>query len=217
MIKKIAVVPAAIVSVAFLGMTIFNIDVEATGITKLTETTMKVQKQEKDLQELDININDLNKRMDISIKENEATIYQLSAVDVAVSHGFSKEVGLTIIEEAKKYGFTPAFIMGLIDVESSWTNASPNEFGATGLMQVIPETGQAMANELGISSDVSDPVTNIKLGTYYLYKLVQTYGDIDTALTAYNRGPGGLASYQNATGTSVSYYSSEVQRRANNY
>jgi soluble lytic murein transglycosylase len=59
---------------------------------------------------------------------------------------------------------------------------------------VIPAVGHWLAEEAQLESwageeSLHDPVTNIKLGAFYLGYLKQKFGDVAVALTAYNRGP----------------------------
>jgi soluble lytic murein transglycosylase len=64
---------------------------------------------------------------------------------------------------------------------------------AGGLMQLTQETAQWNANELGITDfDYMDPETNIELGCHYLKYLIKHYGNVDTALAAYNGGMGNV-------------------------
>lgn len=55
------------------------------------------------------------------------------------------------------------------------------------------------AKELGITTeyDYMDPETNIRFGCHYLRHLIDVYGNIDTALAAYNGGMGNVYSWLN--------------------
>jgi soluble lytic murein transglycosylase len=65
-------------------------------------------------------------------------------------------------------------------------------------MQLSPTTAEAMVREWSASGvrvnwsgeeTLFDPVINLRLGLGYLSQLVQQFGDMKTALTAYNYGP----------------------------
>jgi soluble lytic murein transglycosylase len=61
-------------------------------------------------------------------------------------------------------------------------------------MQLRPAVAHALAEEADLDvweneNSLHDPVTNIKLGAYYLGQLKEKFGDLKLALTAYNRGP----------------------------
>ena len=63
-------------------------------------------------------------------------------------------------------------------------------------MQIIPATGQEIANDLGwpvdyVTSDLFRPVINIPFGAAYLAKQMDLFeADVYAALAAYNGGPG---------------------------
>lgn len=87
-------------------------------------------------------------------------------------------------------------ILAVIKVESRFSNWAASPKGALGLMQVMPATGRFMARELELpwagTASLFDPVTNVQIGASYFAKLRSRYGDVGTALMAYNRGPGAL-------------------------
>jgi soluble lytic murein transglycosylase-like protein len=54
-----------------------------------------------------------------------------------------------------------------------------------GLAQLMPAT----ARELGVENPF-DPMSNLQGGAKYLSKMIAEFGDLPTALAAYNAGPG---------------------------
>jgi len=66
-------------------------------------------------------------------------------------------------------------------------------------MQVIPSTGQSIADQLGwpvgyTSDDLYRPLVSVRFGTYYLAQQRDRFdGDLYAALAAYNAGPGNAA------------------------
>ena len=104
-----------------------------------------------------------------------------------------------IIHESKKYGYDPLFLAAIIITESSFYNWAQSNKGALGLMQIQPTTGKQLADETDIKwkgkPTLFDPEANIILGTYYLNKLINRFGDLDLALEAYNHGPSKLSYY----------------------
>ena len=95
---------------------------------------------------------------------------------------------------ASEYSLNPYLVAGLIRAESHFRPSAKSRAGAIGLMQIMPTTGDWIAGMIGIKDvseeDLSDPEINIHLGTWYLRYLIDRFGDIDTALMAYNAGPG---------------------------
>lgn len=91
----------------------------------------------------------------------------------------------------------------VIKTESSGRKDAVSEKGAVGLMQVMPATAKDIAKELGIDKyDLKDPDTNKLFGSYYLSKLMNQFGDVALALTAYHSGPGRVARLLKQTGGS---------------
>ena len=99
-----------------------------------------------------------------------------------------------IVEEAHRNALDPVLVMALIHVESRFNSFAVSPVGALGLMQILPSTGEEIAAELGIHwhgpQTLFDPITNVRLGTFYLRQLSDRYEDLPTALAAYNWGPG---------------------------
>lgn len=99
----------------------------------------------------------------------------------------------TIVLYSRQYEFDPLFITALIKVESNFFRRARSDRGAVGLMQLLPSTARELAYELGYKTfsktDLENPKINIRLGTYYLYKLRQEFdGNEILALAAYNAG-----------------------------
>jgi hypothetical protein len=103
-------------------------------------------------------------------------------------------VARTVVAEARRNGFDPALVLAVIQVESGGYNLAVSHVGAMGLMQLLPATAEELANRLDLDwrgpDSLFDPVLNVKLGTTYLKHLSDRYGDMTTALAAYNWGPG---------------------------
>ncbi len=104
------------------------------------------------------------------------------------------DFGVTLDEEAAERGIDPLFLAALVRQESYWDPVAGSHAGALGLTQVIPPTGQGIANALGYSSfrasDLFRPAVALEFGAYYLGGQIARFGDPLLALTAYNAGPG---------------------------
>lgn len=86
---------------------------------------------------------------------------------------------------ARENALDPLLVWAMIDTESSWRPTVVSSAGAQGLMQLMPGTAKDM--------DVKDPFSpqeSIKGGTQYMRFLLAMFNDLDTALAAYNVGPG---------------------------
>jgi len=102
-----------------------------------------------------------------------------------------------LVREADAAGVTLGMVLAVIDVESGGRSRARSHRDARGLMQILPSTGRALALELGVPwrgpETLYDPVTNVRLGVVYLAQLLARFGDVPTALAAYNAGPSRVA------------------------
>ena len=98
-----------------------------------------------------------------------------------------------ILEWSTVNDLEPALVAAVIRYESSFRPQVISPAGAIGLMQIMPETGAWIAEQLDLSSysvaDLESPTSNIRLGTWYLRYLIDRFSRIDSALMAYNAGP----------------------------
>jgi soluble lytic murein transglycosylase-like protein len=99
-----------------------------------------------------------------------------------------------IVAEARRRGLDPGLVLAVIAVESRYYTYAVSPVGAIGLMQVMPATGEELAEREGIAwlgpQTLFDPFVNVRLGVAYLSELSQRYGSLAIALAAYNWGPG---------------------------
>lgn len=105
-----------------------------------------------------------------------------------------RSVARVILEEATRHRISPHLVLAVIHIESAYQPFAISHAGALGLMQVMPPTGAEVADRIGIAwrgrQTLFDPETNVRIGVAYLRELLDRYGDVRTALAAYNWGPG---------------------------
>lgn len=92
------------------------------------------------------------------------------------------------------YGVDELVIYAIIKTESGYNPKSISGVGATGLMQIMPDTFDWI-KEYHIKDDESvtyksmnDAETNIKYGSCLYSVLYEEFGDINTAMAAYHAG-----------------------------
>lgn len=89
----------------------------------------------------------------------------------------------------------PYLVFGIIRAESKYQSQALSPVGAVGLMQIMPTTGQWIAEQQGIEdfdpSQLQDPQTNINFGCWYLASLSKEFdGQVPLMVAAYNAGRG---------------------------
>jgi soluble lytic murein transglycosylase-like protein len=110
------------------------------------------------------------------------------------------KVSTAILDESARRDLDPMLVLAVIKVESGFRDQALSPMGARGMMQIMPETGKYLSEELlrvdGFKTrtftpnHLDDPVLNIKLGVYYLDGLKKQFRNLNLALLAYNLGPG---------------------------
>lgn len=87
----------------------------------------------------------------------------------------------------------PALVMAVARQESRFDTNAKSPRGATGLMQIMPDTAERLM--AGSTARLTDPALNVKLGDMYLKKMADMKGidgQLIYAIAAYNCGPGKL-------------------------
>jgi soluble lytic murein transglycosylase len=108
-----------------------------------------------------------------------------------------------ILPTAQEYNFNPLFVFSVVRQESLFESFIRSSAAASGLMQIIPATGEEIASNLGwpenyTNDDLNRPYVNIRFGIDYLDSQRNTFkGDMYAALAAYNGGPGNALRWQN--------------------
>ena len=101
-----------------------------------------------------------------------------------------------IMPVSEAYNFHPLLLFSVVRQESLFEGFVRSSAGARGLMQIIPSTGQEIANNAGWPPDYDDedlyrPLVSVNLGSDYLNKQRGFMsGDLYGALAAYNAGLG---------------------------
>lgn len=106
-----------------------------------------------------------------------------------------------ILFASKKYLVEPHIIASMINVESSFNEQAISSKGAVGLMQILPQTALWLCEEMEIENFeeglLTDPQTNILMGTYYLRYLMSKFQNLTVVFCSYNAGEGTVRSWLN--------------------
>jgi soluble lytic murein transglycosylase len=94
---------------------------------------------------------------------------------------------------AREVDIDAAYVYGVMRQESHFSTGVRSIAGAAGLMQVMPHTARWTASKFRIPYRpqlITDPATNVRLGTHYLKSVLQQFGGSQVhAAAAYNAGP----------------------------
>ena len=103
----------------------------------------------------------------------------------------------TIVKWSQERKMNPVLVTALIRQESRFMPQIKSVVGATGLMQVMPETGAWVAEKIGFKKYSLENVDdNVKLGTWYLDHTHDEYKNNSMlAVASYNAGPNAVADW----------------------
>jgi soluble lytic murein transglycosylase len=105
-----------------------------------------------------------------------------------------------IFAEVEQLELDPALLIALIRQESLFELSAESIAGARGLMQVMPATGEYVAQNSNFGDFEADqlwlPYISIKFGGWYLKQQLEIFeGNQFAALAAYNAGPGNVSEW----------------------
>jgi soluble lytic murein transglycosylase-like protein len=113
-----------------------------------------------------------------------------------ISEDLSREIIAVVNVQAQIHKVDPWLVLGMVQVESGGNPKIVSNKGAVGLMQIVPETGEWIAEKLGeewLGTNVLiDPKCNLRYGIWYLKHLTERFGNTEAALAAYFWGPGNI-------------------------
>jgi soluble lytic murein transglycosylase-like protein len=92
-------------------------------------------------------------------------------------------------EAAAQHGVDADLLKAIIAVESGYQRNAVSPRGATGLMQITPETASRYATPAD-AARLIEPRINIHTGARMLADLIRRFRSIDVALAAWNAGEG---------------------------
>jgi soluble lytic murein transglycosylase-like protein len=119
-----------------------------------------------------------------------STAERLAAGYRAKGYEVPAELAEKIHRTAVRHAIDPEVAFGLVRTESDFLSRATSPVGAIGLTQLMPATARWFDRGITVAR-LRDPDTNLEIGFRYLRELIDRYdGDLQLALTAYNRGTG---------------------------
>lgn len=103
-----------------------------------------------------------------------------------------------IARYAGEYALDPYLVLSIMRAESSFDSGAVSSAGASGLMQIMPETGEWIAGKLDLDgaydeSMLFDPACSVRFGCWFLRFLTDRFDGVRTHIVAaYNAGHGSV-------------------------
>jgi soluble lytic murein transglycosylase-like protein len=113
-------------------------------------------------------------------------LLKILVIKPSIDQALAQKIAHHVHHYSELHGRDPNLVLAIISVESDFNPRAQSSVGAVGLMQVMPQWRKV----LGITDDLADPETSVRYGLQVLGFYMEMYKDLETALTAYNRGPG---------------------------
>lgn len=158
----------------------------------------------------------------ISIPENEPesgeelegfAYYQIPEEYALYGGSFPEEVQRYTYSLCREEGVRYALVLAIIEQESGYKQECIGDDGESlGYMQVMQKWHEERMERLG-AKDLLNACQNIRVGVDYLKELLDRYGTIQDALTAYNYGEAGARKYLWSSGIYLYKYNQSVMER----
>jgi soluble lytic murein transglycosylase len=137
----------------------------------------------------------------------DRAIYAVDNTDrvdsLALSHPMPHQSA--VVRYSESAGIDPAWAYGIMRQESRFVSSARSNVGASGLMQVMPDTAKYIARNLGetySASRANSGDTNIRYGTWYMGDILGKLNYQPVLATAgYNAGPNNAKRWQPVYGS----------------
>ena len=115
-------------------------------------------------------------------------------MSTAQKHIYYRKYESAVSRYSAEFGVSEALVYAVIKTESNFDPSARSRVGASGLMQLTPETfidvAERLAGDDPSGLDINDPETNIRYGILYLSWLFEIFESEKAVIAAYNAGPG---------------------------
>lgn len=120
-----------------------------------------------------------------------------------------------IITYSEKNNIDPFLVAAIIKNESNFKHKAVSGVGAVGLMQIMPETGRWIAEQMGLEnykdSDLYITKTNIRMGCWYVGELDHEFKhNMMLLMIAYNAGRGQTRAWMQENGWTYDFNNAQA-------
>ena len=126
-------------------------------------------------------------------------VYAFWRIEPDLEHTLYPRAYQSIVQaEAETFGVEESLVYAVIKAESNFDAQAESPVGALGLMQMMPDTFTWMQTYVGDVHETEalfEPEVSIRFGCALLKLLLNEYGDLTVALSAYNAGMGNVTSW----------------------
>ncbi len=110
---------------------------------------------------------------------------------------YGESLGAAMPTDAK---IDAALVAAVMREESRYRADAVSVTGALGLLQIMPDTGERLARELGMAdftpARLLEPGPSLRLGSYYLDRLARRFdGKLPAVIASYNAGPAAVSEW----------------------
>ena len=130
---------------------------------------------------------------DVGIDERKDPQHQVLASYLSRRYRVASDATADLVSEAytvgRMVGLDPLLILAVISVESRFNPIAESDYGAKGLMQVVPRFHNDKLVEHGGAPAVLDPRTNILIGARILKEYIGRTGSVEDGLQLYAGAP----------------------------
>lgn len=129
------------------------------------------------------------------------TVLCVVATIILGANNYTLKYKNEIVAISRQNQLNPSLVAAIIYAESGFNKNAKSQKGAVGLMQIMPQTAQWIATDIGVENfDLQDPQTNISFGCFYLQYLFSKFDTEIEVLCAYNAGESNVREWKTAGG-----------------
>ena len=100
------------------------------------------------------------------------------------------EISSSVVDFSEENDVSISLILAIITTESNFHVRAISKSNARGLMQILPSTAIEISTDVGKRNfNLFKIRDNVQFGSYYLWKMINMFGDQNLGISAYNCGP----------------------------